>query len=617
MTTKHTWTVFVTVLAVLLGGCGGSGGGSGLDLESVTPGDGATNQEVDPALLLLRAIFAEALDPATVDADALRLEGPSGAVDGTVSLSGDRTIVFEPDAPLALAASFTATLAADIASTSGDELGSEPSWSFATRDGQWQGAMLAETDETAGAANVRMAMGHGGHAVVSWSAFPGGVTDVFVNYFDPQSGWQGFQAPRQGIASATFPAMQLAVDDDGNALGVWGERTSPPGGPSSFFATTFGATSGAWSLPQELDSDATATADALDIATGPGGSFWTVFGLNQGATMEVHVNKYTPGSGWSGEMELENTAWDPGDSFLSPVRIAVDANGNAVAAWSRHTDTDGSMTIDNQDDESAFARYYDAASGNWTATQQLNTGGENDALVSDVLVVPGGFLVVWNQWDASFAAAGYGTFHRAGAWEASEMIWDHGDDLFLSRVAVDANGNVIVTGSGNDTLFAAEYRAGSGWQTPVPIEDAPGLQVAAGALAMNAAGEAITIWREGATGFDDLYARRFDPVSRTWSAAEKIETPDTGIVANAPQVAIDDAGNAVAAWHANDSGDVSAYTARYRAGNGWGGAEPLETGGDNTVSAAIGLGIDASGRAVTTWAQGMTDDQDVYFNRFE
>lgn len=616
---KKSFILFSFIFIYILTGCGGSGGGggSGLNLESVTPVDGATDQEVDPALLLLSAIFAEALDPARVDADALRLEGPSGAVDGTVSLSGDRTIVFEPDVPLALATSFTATLAADIASDAGEELGSEVSWSFATREGQWKGAMLAESDETAGAANVRMAMGRGGHTVVSWSAFPNGTTDVFVNYFDPQSGWQGFQSPRQGIASATFPDMQLAVDADGNALGVWGERTSPPGGPSSFFATTFGATSGAWSLPQELDSDGTATAGPLDIAAGPGGSFWTVFGLNQGATMEVHVNSYTLGSGWSGEMELENAAWDVGDSFLSPVRIAVDANGNAVAVWSRHTDTDSNMIIDNNDAESVFARYYDAASGNWTATQQLNTGGENDALISDVVVVPGGFLVVWSQYDASYARASYGTFHSAGAWEASEMIWDHSDDLFPSRVATDANGNVIVTGSGDDTLFATEYRAGSGWQTPVPIEDAPGLQVAAGALAMNAAGEAITIWREGATGYDDLYARRFDPVSRTWSAAEKIETPNTGVVANAPQVAIDDAGNAIAAWHANDSGDVSAHTARYRAGRGWGSAEPLETGGDNTISAAIGLAIDASGRAVTTWAQGMTDDQDVYFNRFE
>ena len=167
MTVKHRLPLFLTILALLLGACGGSGSGSGLDLESVTPVDGATDQEVDPALLLLSAIFAEALDPATVDADALRVEGPSGEVEGTVSLSGDRTIMFEPDAPLALAASFTATLAADIASDTGDELGSETSWSFATREGQWQGAMLAETDETAGAANVRMAMGHGGHGLLS------------------------------------------------------------------------------------------------------------------------------------------------------------------------------------------------------------------------------------------------------------------------------------------------------------------------------------------------------------------------------------------------------------------------------------------------------------------
>lgn len=79
--------------------------------------------------------------------------------------------------------------------------------------GAWQGPVLTETDETGGASNVRLAVGQNGHAVVSWSVFHGaGLTDVFVNHYDPATGWQGAVAPSRDINHATYPDMELVVD---------------------------------------------------------------------------------------------------------------------------------------------------------------------------------------------------------------------------------------------------------------------------------------------------------------------------------------------------------------------------------------------------------------------
>lgn len=484
-------------------------------------------------------------------------------------------------------------------------------------DGAWQGALLTESDETGGATNLRFAMGAGGQAVASWSVFHGGMTDQIVNHHDPASGWAGAVAADRDIDSVSFPAMRLAVDGTGNAIGVWGQRDMLPSDTSSFIATTYDAGSSMWSGPVTLDMDDTGTADRVDVAVGPAGTFWVIFALNLGATMEVQVNRFTPGSGWSGPTLLDSAARDPAETgLLGAVHIAADEEGNAVAAWSRYTDTDADGTIEQGDDnESVFSARYDADTAAWSLPVQLNATDVNGAFARDVRVDPtGGFLVLWRQIDASFDVRAVGRFYRDGVLQSAVPLWDYSDGYFPTEAVMDSNGNAFVFGADAGVIVAARHEAGDGWQPVTVLEDDPAADAILDDFAMNDSGDAFVIWRADDAGERDVMVRRFD--SGSWLPATNVDAPDSGDVGNEVRIVAGPDGNAMAAWHADDGSVSSVHANRFHAAAGWGDAIEIDAGAAPVIS-TLGLDVDADGAVMAAWVQGDPDDEDVYSNRFE
>lgn len=81
----------------------------------------------------VQASFSRAMDPATLTASAFTLSGPSGAVAGAVSYNGTtNTATFTPNGLLQGGATYTATVAASAADSSGVPMGTPYSWSFST-----------------------------------------------------------------------------------------------------------------------------------------------------------------------------------------------------------------------------------------------------------------------------------------------------------------------------------------------------------------------------------------------------------------------------------------------------------------------------------------------------
>ena len=85
----------------------------------------------------------------------------------------------------------------------------------------------------------------------------------------------------------------------------------------------------------------------------------------------------------------------------------------------------------------------------------------------------------------------------------------------------------------------------------------------------------MAVWHQDVGGLtnSDLYANYFDGTD--WGTAELIETNDAG-GAFTPQIAFDNAGNAMAVWQQNDGIRESIF-ANYFDGTGWGTAELIET----------------------------------------
>ena len=92
---------------------------TGPRLLKLNPADGT---QAVPLITVVEAIFSEALNPASA-IDGLTLEGPSGRVDGLLTLTPDgRKLTFTPNQTLADSAVYTVTVAAALSDLAGNLL---------------------------------------------------------------------------------------------------------------------------------------------------------------------------------------------------------------------------------------------------------------------------------------------------------------------------------------------------------------------------------------------------------------------------------------------------------------------------------------------------------------
>src|SRR6185295_16971710 len=160
---------------------------------------------------------------------------------------------------------------------------------------------------------------------------------------------------------------------------------------------------------------------------------------------------YTNGVGWSAPTPVEDS---PGP-WNGASALAVDASGNALAAWER---TDG---------------YY------------------TDIVASH--------------------------FTEAGGWEPTQVLGNHTNGASEGpSVAMDANGNGVAVWHGytttKNTIRARTFTPGGGWSEIVEIDGSDHDEGRASAdVAMDSAGNAMAVWAEtGSYGFD-LKGATYEP----------------------------------------------------------------------------------------------------------
>ena len=86
-----------------------------------------------PVTTTIEVTFSEALDPASVLANAIVVTDSGGSVAGTISLStNDTIVVFTPDADLTPGMLHSVTVSGAIADLAGNTLGADDNWSFTT-----------------------------------------------------------------------------------------------------------------------------------------------------------------------------------------------------------------------------------------------------------------------------------------------------------------------------------------------------------------------------------------------------------------------------------------------------------------------------------------------------
>jgi len=300
----------------------------------------------------------------------------------------------------------------------------------------------------------------------------------------------------------------------------------------------------------------------------------------------------------------------------------VDDAGNALATWIYYdfhhaSDRDGVSHV--------FFSRRDASTGKWTSPQIL----QNDALASasDVYLAMEPSGLAWAVWTertykdpAFYANDQYAVFAAkfdpAVGWGAAEKVSGDVEWTIAARIRTDGHGKprVIIAWNnpytGESTLWAARRFAEGTWgpletlAVAKPVVGGRGSEFRDYDLAIDATDDAVAIWREWTAGRYVIRSRHFTAVGG-WEPAVDIQLSNAAD-GYAPQLAMDDAGNAFVAWH--ELVGPSRYvisTARFEKSKGWTPPEVISSTARNSDdhSTFPKIAVDAAGNAVAIWTK--------------
>jgi RTX calcium-binding nonapeptide repeat (4 copies) len=210
----------------------------------------------------------------------------------------------------------------------------------------------------------------------------------------------------------------------------------------------------------------------------------------------------------------------------------------------------------------------------------------------------GNVVAVWRELAGGSASIRAATRTPGGDWSPSAPISVRAAATEAPELAVDRLGNAVAVwhrSNGRDSVVQAAVRpAGGQWSAPQDLSPA-------GELAFNAdvaveAGRATVVWA-AMRDFRSVVRSSTRTISGSWSPAETAS--DRMSNAYAPQVAMDDQGNAVASWQWWDGAYLVIQAAMRPSAGPW--AAPETLSGTGRDASRPRLAMDAAGNALVGW----------------
>ena len=205
--------VAVFIFSLVLMACGSSDTNAPT-VTSVSPLSGAVSVARDS---VIKGTFSETLFSPSIVANSLTL---SPSATGTVALdASSKSVTLTPASDLKRLTTYSATLSKSISSLSGKLMGTDYTWSFTTKDGDWGTAELIETDNAGSAYSPRIAFDGSGNAIAVWYQNDGTRANITANRFNGTSWGTAELIETDNAGHAEYP--EIAFDGSGNAIAVW------------------------------------------------------------------------------------------------------------------------------------------------------------------------------------------------------------------------------------------------------------------------------------------------------------------------------------------------------------------------------------------------------------
>jgi hypothetical protein len=270
-------------------------------------------------------------------------------------------------------------------------------------------------------------------------------------------------------------------------------------------------------------------------------------------------------------------------------RVAVDAQGDALAVWER-----------GEGEGSSVQATFRPAGGAWQAPVSLSSSSESQWEPQVAFDGQGDAFAVWEAYNGAHSNVQTAFKPAGGAWQAPvELSSDEAPGAVHPQLAVDAQGDAIVIWDRalpyGGVVQTAYRPAGGSWQTPVSISEL-GVDPQ---IALNAQGDAVAVWAHD-NGSNYVIQSALKPAGGTWQAP--VDLSEAGETAERPQIALDGQGDAIAVWHRWTDGLFSnriVQAAFMPAGSGW--QAPVDISGEGG-GVEPQVAFDGQGDAIAVWS---------------
>jgi len=331
-----------------------------------------------------------------------------------------------------------------------------------------------------------------------------------------------------------------------------------------------------------------------------------LFEVNAAGQVELVVNgKHyrLVTQGWINPFTVYDNISPDGQGADYP-QVAMDNNGNAIITWRQY---DGfNIQI--------FKSEY--RGGVWTHPTSLSDNISQDGQGADSPQVAmdnnGNAIITWYQSDGLNLQI-FKSEYRSGVWthptSLSDNISPNGQNAYAHQVAMDNNGNAIITWFQSDGLnwqiFKSEYRSG-GWTNPSFSDNISpdGQSAVSPQVAMDNNGNAIITWYQYDASNYQIFKSEYRGGVWTHPASLSDNISPAGQNAYIPQVAMDNNGNAIITWYQYDASNYQIFKSEYRGGvwtNPSSLTDNISPNGQGADSHQVAM--DNNGNAIITWVQ--------------
>lgn len=196
----------------------------------------------------------------------------------------------------------------------------------------------------------------------------------------------------------------------------------------------------------------------------------------------------------------------------------------------------------------------------------------------------------------------YETLAEQPAWQSAKQIGAHNAiNAYKPQIVMDGHGNAIAvwtqTNGQRTSVWTNSYLVGQGWGVAMPLAIDHGISTDAPHIAMNIQGNAMAVWIQQDSSGGSVWARRYNRTTG-WGSAALLETAR----AQNPKIAINAQGMVIAIWQQVKGAYYSLCSSSYAPVSGWSHNELIHISHHGPAS-RLQMAMHPSGNVVAVWYQ--------------